>query len=133
MTNALHRREGELAYQQGSLPAAGKALKAALAAEPLNPFVASNLACVQYRQAQRPAALTAWQAVEGAVPEAALNLGIDAQEVRKDYGKAVEEYRKYVVGNGPRTTLVKEWIERLESIYGGGESLQTAEGREGAK
>ena len=133
LLKALNRREGELAYQKGALAPSTKALKAAFAAEPLNPIVANNLACVQYRQGQRPGALTTWQGLEASLPEAALNLGIDAQEIRKDYPKALEEYRRYVTLNGARSVVVKEWIERLDSLYGTAEGSAAVESREGTK
>lgn len=120
LVRAVNRREAERAYAAGSMAVAEKALKAAAAAEPKNPFVLHNQACLQYRKgkAGEDAAVATWLKVEGQVPEADLNLGIDAQEKKKDPRKAVAYYRKYVAAGGPYAGRAREWKERLQSIYG---------------
>lgn len=117
LTKAIDRRDGELSYLKGNLPGAEKALKAAGDADPLNPYVIANKASVAYRKNQRPAALKGWQQVEDAIPEAAANLGIAAQE-KGDASEAVDHYAKYLAANGGRSGQVREWVDRLVSLYG---------------
>ncbi len=117
-TSALYRREAERAYSSGNMRAAEKALKAALALAPDSAALQHNLACVAYRGGKSADAVATWKKLEGSVPQATLNLGIDAQERRKNVGEAVDAYRRYVASGGPRTAVVREWKDRLQMLYG---------------
>ena len=120
-TQLLHgvdRRDAERAYTQGAIPRAEKAIKIASAEDPLNPFVVHTLSCVKYRKGDVASAVKGWESVLGAVPEAALNLGIAAQEKQHDYARAVDYYRRYVATGGPRANVAREWKERLQSLHG---------------
>lgn len=122
-TGALLRREAALAYASGNMKASEKALKAALAATPDDTLVQHNLACVDWRQGETAAALTAWKRLETAVPIAALNLGIDAQDRRHEPAEAVDAWRRYLAsGAGPRAAQVREWKDRLQGLYGLGDA-----------
>ena len=117
--SALARREGERAYASGNMRAAEKAFKAALALSPDSAALQSNLACVVYRGNKTADAVATWKRLEGSVPQATLNLGIDAQERRHNPGEAMDAYRRYLaVGGGARASAVKEWKDRLQMIYG---------------
>ncbi|MBZ4417817.1 tetratricopeptide repeat protein [Myxococcus sp. RHSTA-1-4] len=119
MTGALHRREAGLAYAAGNMKLAEKALKAALAQAPEDALVQHNLACVDWRKGRAASALDTWRQLESAVPVAALNLGIDAQERRREPAEAVDAWRRYLAaGAGPRLAQVREWKERLQSLHG---------------
>lgn len=115
---AIDRRDGELAYKRGAIPAAEKALNSAGQNDPLNPYVQHNLACVSYRRGKQADAVKAWEGLTSTLPSAWLNLGIDAQERSKDYPRAFELYGKYLPSAGDRGALVKGWRSRLASIYG---------------
>lgn len=117
-TSALFRREGERAYGSGNMRAAEKAFKSALALTPDSPTLQHNLACVAYRGKKTADAVATWKKLEGTVPQATLNLGIDAQERRRDMGEAVDSYRRYLAAGGPRAAAVREWKDRLQMIYG---------------
>ena len=117
LMRAVDRRDGELSTLKGNLPQAERALKQAFEAEPLTPFVVANRATVAYRKGQKPVGLKGWEQVQDAIPEAALNLGIDAQD-KGDAAKAVNQYGRYVAANGSRAAAVREWIDRLTAIYG---------------
>jgi tetratricopeptide (TPR) repeat protein len=122
MTGALHRREAGLAYASGNMKLAEKALKAALAADPEDALLQHNLACVDWKKGRAADALATWRRLETSVPVAALNLGIDAQERRREPAEAVEAWRRYLAaGTGPRMAQVREWKERLQSLHGLGE------------
>ncbi|HEX8820074.1 MAG TPA: tetratricopeptide repeat protein [Archangium sp.] len=121
-TSALFRRESERAYSSGNMRAAEKALKSALALAPDSAALQHNLACVVYRQKKPADAVATWKKLEGTVPQATLNLGIDAQERRNSMGEAVDAYRRYLAVGGPRATTVREWKERLQMLYGISES-----------
>lgn len=128
-TSALHRREAERAYAAGNMRAAEKALKAALALAPDSPALQHNLACVAYRHNQKKgaeAAVATWRKLEGVVPQATLNLGIDAQERRDNIGEAVDAYRRYLAAGGPRSATVREWKDRLQMLYGLSDSVPTS-------
>ena len=119
LTSALSRLEGERAYSAGNFRLAEKAFKAVLAAEPDSAVIQHNLACVQYRQGKTANAVAEWRKLEPSVSMATLNLGIDAQERRKDIPEAVEAYRRYLASSGgARTAAVREWKDRLVAIYG---------------
>ena len=119
LTRAIDRRDGEQSFTHHNLREAEKALKSAIAAEPLNPFVINNLACVDYAKRRWGKAVAAWQKIEGAVPEADLNLGIAAQEHDREYRSAVGYYHRYLaLAHGPRAETVRGWKDRLEQIYG---------------
>jgi tetratricopeptide (TPR) repeat protein len=119
MTGALHRREAGLAYAAGNMRLAEKALKAALATDPEDALVQHNLACVDWRKGRAASALDTWRRLESTVPVAALNLGIDAQERRREPAEAVDAWRRYLAaGSGPRLAQVREWKERLQSLHG---------------
>lgn len=119
MAGALHRREAGLAYAAGNMRLAEKALKAALAADPDDALVQHNLACVDWRKGRAASALDTWRRLESSVPVAALNLGIDAQERRREPAEAVDAWRRYLAaGAGPRLAQVREWKERLQSLHG---------------
>ncbi len=118
-TSALHRREAERAYNSGNMRAAEKAFKAALALAPDSAALQHNLACVAYRGKKANDAVAIWRKLEGTVPQASLNLGIDAQERRRDMGQAVDSYRRYLAsGAVTRAAAVREWKDRLQMIYG---------------
>lgn len=118
LSYALNRLEGERAYAAGNFKLSEKAFKAALATEPDNATLQHNLACVAYRSGKAPAAVAEWRRLEASVSTASLNLGIDAQERRNDIPSAVESYRRYLASSGgPRMATVKEWKDRLESLY----------------
>ncbi|MBM7115670.1 tetratricopeptide repeat protein [Archangium primigenium] len=118
-TSALHRREAERAYASGNMRAADKALKAALALAPDSLALQHNLACVAYRSNKTAEAVAVWHRLEGSLPQATLNLGIDAQERRHNVGEAVDAYRRYLAASpGARTAAVREWKDRLQMIYG---------------
>ncbi len=112
------RREGEQALAKGQAVPAERALKAALAEEPLNAWVQGNLATVAYRKGKHAEAVADWEKVSSAVAEAHLNLGIDAQLRQKDMEKAVLHYARYSASGGRRAREVREWRERLMSLYG---------------
>ncbi|WNG46469.1 tetratricopeptide repeat protein [Archangium minus] len=116
--SALHRREAERAYASGNMKAAEKAFKAALALSPDSAALQHNLACVAYRGKKAADAVSIWRKLEGTVPQATLNLGIDAQERRREMGEAVDAYRRYLAAGGPRAAAVREWKERLQMLYG---------------
>ncbi len=119
---ALHRgqlrREGELALAKGQVAPAERALRAALAEEPLNAWVQGNLATVAYRKGRHGDAVGEWEKVSAGVPEAHLNLGIDAQLRQKDMERAVLHYARYAATGGRRAREVREWRDRLMSLYG---------------
>ncbi|WP_224249564.1 tetratricopeptide repeat protein [Hyalangium gracile] len=119
LTQALNRLEGERAYASGNFKLAEKAFKAVLASEPDNAVLQHNLACVEYRKGKAADAVATWRRLESSVSTATLNLGIDAQERRNDIPEAVESYRRYLSSSGgPRMATVREWEDRLVSIYG---------------
>ncbi|GEN09203.1 Tfp pilus assembly protein PilF [Myxococcus fulvus] len=119
MTGALHRREAALAYASGNMKLAEKALKAALATEPEDALVQHNLACVDWRKGKTSDALGTWRRLESTVSVASLNLGIDAQERRREPAEAVDAWRRYLAsGTGPRMAQVREWKDRLQSLHG---------------
>ena len=119
LSHALNRLEGERAYVAGNFKLSEKAFKAALSTEPDNAVLQHNLACVAYRQGKAAAAVAEWRKLEASVSTATLNLGIDAQERRNDIPEAVESYRRYLASSGgPRMATVKEWKDRLVSLYG---------------
>jgi tetratricopeptide (TPR) repeat protein len=118
LTDALYRREAERAYAKGTMKVAEKALKAALAARPEDAVLQHNLACVQYRSRKPADAVATWRRLEGSVPLATLNLGIDAQVRQRNVSEAVSAYHRYLATGGPRTTAVREWKERLQTLYG---------------
>ncbi|WP_309895742.1 tetratricopeptide repeat protein [Archangium sp.] len=118
LTSALYRREAERAYASGNMRVAEKALKSALALSPDSAALQHNLACVAYRQKKAGDAVATWKKLEGTVPQATLNLGIDAQERRNNVGEAVDAYRRYLAAGGPRATAVREWKDRLQMLYG---------------
>lgn len=121
LTHATFRREGEKAYLGGSMGTAEKAFKSSLATNAHDPFVLHDLACIRYRKGGAGAkdAAATWTQLADTVPEASLNLGIMAQEKEKDPKRAVSLYRRYLASaSGPRATLVREWRDRLQSIYG---------------
>jgi cellulose synthase operon protein C len=119
LSHALNRLEGERAYTAGNFKLAEKAFKAALATEPDNAVLQHNLACVAYRQGKAANAVAEWRKLEASVSTATLNLGIDAQERRHDIPEAVESYRRYLASSGgPRMATVREWKDRLVSLYG---------------
>jgi cellulose synthase operon protein C len=120
LTNSLHRIEGERAYAGGNFKVAERAFKAALATTPEDAVLQHNLACVEYRKGKTAEAVAEWRRLEPSVITAALNLGIDAQERRKEIPEAVEAYRRYLSqsSSGARAAVVREWRERLVSLYG---------------
>ncbi|MBN1206569.1 MAG: tetratricopeptide repeat protein [Myxococcaceae bacterium] len=116
---ALHRLEGERAYAKGHFKLSEKAFKAALAGDPESDTLQHNLACVAYRKGKAADAVEVWRKLEPTVSTATLNLGIDAQERRKDIPEAVDAYRRYLASSGgPRMATVREWRDRLVSLYG---------------
>ena len=117
-TSALYRREAERAYASGNMRAAEKALKSALALSPDSAALQHNMACVVYRQKKPADAVATWKKLEGTVPQATLNLGIDAQERRNSVGEAVDAYRRYLAVGGSRSATVREWKDRLQMLYG---------------
>jgi tetratricopeptide (TPR) repeat protein len=129
LAHSLHRTEGERAYSSGNFKLAEKAFKAALATEPEDAVLQHNLACVDYRKGKAAAAVETWRKLEPSVVMAALNLGIDAQERRKDIPEAVDAYRRYLSQNpsGARVAPVREWRERLVTLYGVGGSAAADE------
>jgi tetratricopeptide (TPR) repeat protein len=119
LSRAIDRRDGELNYAKGNLGGAEKAFKSAIAADPLNPFVINNLACVDYGKKRWSSAAEGWKKVEGAVAEADLNLGIAAQEHDHEYREAVGYYHRYLSqAKGARAQSVRGWKDRLMQIYG---------------
>lgn len=119
LSRAIDRREGELAYNKGNTRLAQKALKAAISDDPLNPYVISNLACVDYANKRYAQATAAWTKVATAVSEAELNLGIAAQEHSHEYREAVGHYARFAArSHGPRAAQAREWKDRLMSLYG---------------
>lgn len=119
LSRAIDRREGELAYAKGNVRLAQKALKAAISDDPLNPYVIHNLACVDYATRHYGEATAAWTKVESAVAEADLNLGIAAQEHAHEYREAVGYYARFLSKvHGSRAATVRDWKDRLMSIYG---------------
>ncbi|QRO01326.1 tetratricopeptide repeat protein [Archangium violaceum] len=127
LTSALHRREAERAYASGNMKAAEKALKAALALAPDSAALQHNLACVAYRGGKSADAVATWRKLEGTVPQATLNLGIDAQERRRSMGEAVDAYRRYLAsGTASRAATVREWKDRLQMLYGISDSAPTS-------
>jgi tetratricopeptide (TPR) repeat protein len=129
LTNALHRLEAERAYGSGNFKLAEKAFKAALTGDPDSAVLQHNLATVEYRKGKAADAVAIWKQLEPQVPSAALNLGIDAQERRKDVAEAVDAYRRYLAAGGPRAGAVREWRERLVVLYGlsGGPAAESPE------
>ncbi len=115
---AIERRDAERSYAAGTYPAAEKAMKAAVAGDPLNPYVVHNQACLQYRKGGTAEAVKTWTTLLPTVPESALNLGIDAQTRAKDPQLAADYYSKYLQSGGARGAMVAEWRNRLQSIYG---------------
>jgi|GEM_PF-1489417 len=119
LSRAIDRREGELSYAKGNLRLAQKALKSAISDDPLNPYVISNLACVDYANKRYGQATAAWTKVSNAVSEAELNLGIAAQEHSHEYRDAVGYYARFAArAHGPHAAQAREWKDRLISIYG---------------
>jgi len=59
-----------------------------------------------------------WRRLEGSVPLATLNLGIDAQVRQRNASEAVSAYHRYLATGGPRAATVREWKERLQTLYG---------------
>ena len=83
-----YRREGERAYGSGNMRVAEKAFKAALALDAgRRPGLQHNLACVAYRRQEDRGRRRHLEKLEATVPQATLNLGIDAQERRRDIGR----------------------------------------------
>ena len=112
------RRDGELAYAQGSMPRAERSFREALqSGDPANAYVVHNLACVAYRKGGATSAQNTWKGLVGSVPEATLNLGIMAQ-VSKDPRRAAQYYGQYLSSRGSYTGLAREWKDRIEAIYG---------------
>jgi hypothetical protein len=52
---------------------------------------------------------------------------VDRLSPRWCLGAAVAGYRKYLAAKGSRSTLVRDWKERLESIYGLGDAAKQPE------
>jgi cellulose synthase operon protein C len=126
-TSALFRREAERAYASGNMRVAEKSFKSALALAPDSAALQHNLACVAYRGNKTADAVATWHRLEGSLPQATLNLGIDAQERRHNAGEAVDAYRRYLAVSGaPRAATVREWKDRLQMIYGLADSAPTS-------
>ncbi|WP_224360544.1 tetratricopeptide repeat protein [Hyalangium versicolor] len=127
LNGALNRLEGERAYATGNFKLAEKAFKAVLTTDPDNAVLQHNLACVEYRKGKAADAVASWRRLEASVSTATLNLGIDAQERRNDIPEAVESYRRYLASSGgPRMATVREWKDRLVSLYGLGAGASDA-------
>ncbi|HZH02513.1 MAG TPA: tetratricopeptide repeat protein, partial [Myxococcaceae bacterium] len=128
LAQAIDEREGERAYAQGAMAKAETAFRSAAAAAPEDPKIRHNLACVAYRKGRVTEALEVWKQLQSTLPQASMNLGIDAQERQKNYDAAVGFYQQYVAANGPKAAVVKEWKERLQSFYGIAEAAPAASG-----
>ena len=100
--------EGERAYATGNLQAGGEGLQGRARRRSGQPSSSTTWPAWTYRKGK--AARTpwpTWRKLEASVPRATLNLGIDAQERRKDIPEAVESYRRYLAsGGGPRMAAV---------------------------
>ncbi len=118
LDRALTHRQGELAYARGTLPQAEKAFRSALADDPLNSRLLHNIACVQYRRGKHAPATETWTQVSAAVPQAWMNLGIDAQMRRKNMEEAVAMFAKYATSGQPGAATARDWKQRLQAIYG---------------
>src|SRR5690606_37291551 len=70
LERSIDRREAELAYARGAIPVAAKAIAAARRADPLNPWVLHNAACVDYRRRNYKDAAETWEKVAHTIPEA---------------------------------------------------------------
>ncbi len=116
---AIQRREAEKKYQRGDYRGAEAALKQALRGEPNSPVLAVNLAAAQYAQRGAKVASAAsaiWNRHAEAVPEAKLNLGVAALDTQSKVERAVGYFEEYVKSGGPRSSLVREWAERLRVL-----------------
>jgi cellulose synthase operon protein C len=121
--SSIHRREAERAYEKGSMRVAQKALESAMEGAPKDAILQHNFACVQYRQNKVAEAVATWRKLENAVPQATLNLGIDAQVRRRNVAEALTSYQRYIAVGGARSATVREWKERLQMLYGFSDSV----------
>ncbi|HSP78274.1 MAG TPA: tetratricopeptide repeat protein, partial [Myxococcaceae bacterium] len=127
LEGSIYRRDAERSYEKGSMRGAQRALEAALKDTPNDPILQHNLACVMYRQRKVADAVATWRKLEDTVPQAILNLGIDAQVRRRNVSEAVAAYHRYVATGGPRSATVREWKERLQALYGISDSILPSE------
>lgn len=131
LVRSVSRREAEKRFAAGQLKPAAAALRTALKAEPGSAVLAVNNACLEYaggKAAGMKSARTTWAKHKDAVPEAGLNLGIDAL-AQGEVASAVELFEQYARSGRGRAGQVKEWAERLRTLYGvGGRAAVVSDG-----
>ncbi|MEE8524125.1 MAG: tetratricopeptide repeat protein [Thermoanaerobaculia bacterium] len=117
---ALYLR-GTLTLAAGSLCSARQDLAAALEgglADRLAPLARNNLGVAWARLGNAGEARRVLAAARSAeAPEAALNLGILADDHGGDPQQALDFYSEYLKTAGPRRQEVASWVERLRKIY----------------
>jgi len=117
---ALYLR-GTLALAAGSLQAARQDLARALEgelADRLAPLARNNLGVAWARLGNADEARRVLAAARATgAPQAALNLGILADEHGGDPQQALGFYGEYLKTGGPRRQEVASWVERLRKIY----------------
>ncbi|MDQ3264440.1 MAG: tetratricopeptide repeat protein [Myxococcota bacterium] len=129
LVRAVGRREAQLAYAKGDQRRAEAAFRAALQAEPSSAALAVNLASARYGMRGGKGvkeAVGVWTQHADNVPEALLNLGIHALEKERKVTQAVEYFDRYAKKAAGRSTLAREWAQRLRQLYG--EPVVAAEG-----
>jgi len=122
LVRAVTRREAQLFYAKGDQRRAEAAFQAALKAEPGSAALAVNLATARYAKKGGKGvqeAVGVWTQHADKVPEATLNLGIHALEKEGKVGRAVEYFDRYAKRGAGRSSLAREWAERLRQLHGG--------------
>jgi len=119
---SISEREARELVAKGQFVPAEALFKKLLAGDPQNLFLQHNGVVAAYRRGDTARAVTVWTQLEGSVPEAIYNLGVDEETRRRQPKAAMAHYQKYLAnarGGADRKEL-KESIERLQRIYGGG-------------
>ncbi len=85
-----------------------------------DPRLVHNLACVRYSKGDHDRAAKAFERLndDGAVAEAALNLGLYLDDVKGAVGRPVALYRKYLRQGSLATEIARRRIARKERIFG---------------
>jgi tetratricopeptide (TPR) repeat protein len=119
---ALSEREARDLVAKGQFVPAEALFKKLLSADPQNPILQHNAGVAAYRRGDTARAVSVWTQLEASVPEALYNLGVDEEVRRHQPRAAMTHYQKYLAnarGGADRREL-KDSIERLQRIYGGG-------------
>ncbi len=122
LAHAIDEREAEQLYTQNAAtaqPRIEKLLKGVADSDAAESRVQNNLSCTRYRKGAGMAqSVATWKTLAPKLPEAELNLGLHALQQEHDARTALSRFRRYAASGGARSGQAREWVERLQQLYG---------------